>query len=341
MASLRKKNGIYFVDYRVNGKRRRKNVGKSKKIAELALKDIELKLAKNEIGFAPKDQKLETLFQEYLTYSKTNHAPSSYKRYRAIIDNFKSFLSKYPHLTKISQLNVKIFENYKTFRKKLGKANKTINMEIDTIRSMFNLAIKWGYAKDNPVTGITMLKEDNHKKPRFLSEDEIKLLLDNCGAELYSIFFTFIYSGMRKSELENLEWNDIDFIRRKIKIRVKDSWRPKTTEREIPINDSLFSLLKKHKTKNKKGGYVFRYNGEKIPENLLRKKLMQITKRIGIEDVTKIHSLRHTFASHLIMKGVDLPTVSKLLGHSDIQTTMIYAHLADKHVEQAVEKLLF
>lgn len=214
-------------------------------------------------------------------------------------------------------------------------------MEIDTIRSMFNLAIKWGYAKDNPVTGITMLKEDDHKKPRFLSKEEIKLLLNNCGKDLYPIYFTFIYSGMRKSELENLEWNDLDFNRRKIKIRVKESWRPKTTEREIPINDSLFELLTNHRKKQKRGSYVFQYKGEKIPENFLRKKLIQITKRIGLEDITKIHTLRHTFASHLIMRGVDLPTVSKLLGHSDIKTTMIYAHLADKHVEQAVEKLVF
>jgi len=184
MATLRKRNGKYFVDYRVNGKRVRKSVGKSKKDAELALKDIEVKLAKNELGFLPKDQKLEKLFQEYLTYSKTNHAPSSYKRYRAIIDNFKSFLSEYPYLAKISQLNVKVFENYKTFRKKLGKANKTINMELDTLRAMFYLAIKWNYTKINPVVGITKLKEDTHKKPRFLSREEIDLLLNNCGDEL-------------------------------------------------------------------------------------------------------------------------------------------------------------
>jgi len=341
MATLRKRNGKYFVDYRVNGKRVRKSVGKSKKDAELALKDIEVKLAKNELGFLPKDQKLEKLFQEYLTYSKTNHAPSSYKRYRAIIDNFKSFLSEYPYLAKISQLNVKVFENYKTFRKKLGKANKTINMELDTLRAMFYLAIKWNYTKINPVVGITKLKEDTHKKPRFLSREEIDLLLNNCGDELHPIFSAFIYSGMRKSELENLEWNDIDFKRRKIKIRIKDSWRPKTTEREIPINDALLEIFKNQKKINKKGSYVFLYKGKKIPENLLRKKLMAITKQIALGDVTKIHILRHTFASHLIMKGVDLPTVSKLLGHSDIQTTMIYAHLADKHVEQAVEKLNF
>ena len=68
---------------------------------------------------------------------------------------------------------------------------------------------------------------------------------------------------------------------------------------------------------------------------------MRITKKCSFPDVTKLHTLRHTFASHLVMKGVDLPTVMKLMGHADIQTTMIYSHLADEHVDKAVEKLDF
>ena len=68
---------------------------------------------------------------------------------------------------------------------------------------------------------------------------------------------------------------------------------------------------------------------------------MSITKKSEFPDVTKIHTLRHTFASHLVMNGVDLTTVKKLLGHSDIATTMIYSHLADEHVDKAGEKLIF
>ncbi|MCK5127302.1 MAG: tyrosine-type recombinase/integrase [candidate division Zixibacteria bacterium] len=68
---------------------------------------------------------------------------------------------------------------------------------------------------------------------------------------------------------------------------------------------------------------------------------MNIAEKAGIKNLTKLHTLRHTFASHLVMKGVDLPTVVKLMGHSDIQTTMIYAHLAPDHLADAVEKLSF
>lgn len=341
MATLRVRKGTYFADYRINGRRFRKKLGRSKRIAELALKDIEVKVAKGEHGFEVKDNDLENLFQEFLQYSKTNHSPASQKRYRAILDNFKGFLKDYPYLTKISHLTPKLFEDYKAFRKKEEAANKTINNELQTLGAMFNLAIKWGYATISPVKGISHLKEDNDKKPRFLSQEECKILLENCGEELYPIFYAFLNTGMRKSELENLEWSDIDFERRKIKIQIKDGWRPKTSEREIPINDVLLEVLKQHKAKTHNGHYVFHKKGEIIDPNVLRKKLMVITKKCGFPDVTKLHTFRHTFASHLVMKGVDLPTIKKLMGHSDIETTMIYSHLADEHVDKAVEKLKF
>jgi len=149
---------------------------------------------------------------------------------------------------------------------------------------------------------------------------------------------------MRKAELEYLEWVDIDFSRRKIKIRRKEDWQPKTGEREIPIGDALLALLRELKRKNAKSiksNYVFCAPDGGRLRTKLREKLIQIATKAGIEDLTRVHTLRHTFASHLVMSGVDLPTVMKLMGHSDIQTTMIYAHLAPDHLADAVNKLSF
>ncbi len=339
MATLRQKKNKYFVDYRLNGKRIRKFVGPSKKIADLYLKDIEVKIAKGEFGFETKDKDLRKLFEDYLSYSKTNHSPNTYKRYRAIIDNFTRFLEDYPFITKISHIGPKTFEDYKRFRIDEEMENKTINIELQTLRAMFNMAKVWGYTKENPTDGVKKMKITNCITPRFLSDEECKKLLDNCNEWEYPIFYAFLNTGMRKSELMNLEWADIDLDRRKIKIQTKDSWSPKTDEREIPINEGLYDVLKQLK---KKGSFVFHDDkGHKFENNRLRKRLMSITKRCGFHDVTKLHTLRHTFASHLVMKGVDLPTVSKLMGHADIETTMIYAHLSDKHIDKAVEKLAF
>ena len=295
------------------------------------------------MGFEKKDGQLEGLFTDFMAYCKTNLAPGTQTRYRSIIDNFKRFLiDKYPYIERTSHFNPKIFEDFKQFRKEEGAANRTVNSEIVVVRMMFRLAVQWGYVAKNPTDGISKLKIQQKIAPRFLSEKESKKLLSSADEFLYPIFFTFLNTGMRKSELENLEWADIDLGRRKIKIRAKDEWTPKTDEREIPINEGVYRVLLKQKERADGSKYVFPdENGCKIFKNRLRRRFMTLTKHCGFGDVTKVHSLRHTFASHLVMKGVDLTTIKQLLGHSDIETTMIYSHLTQDHVDRAVEKLEF
>ncbi|MDE2028372.1 MAG: tyrosine-type recombinase/integrase [Candidatus Omnitrophica bacterium] len=342
MASLRFRGGKYFVDYRVKGRRVRKAVGKTRKTAELALKDIEVKLERQDAGFIEKDFEIAKLFPEFLNYSITHHSAATQKRYKGILANFQRFLTLQPYIKKISQLSQKFFEDYQAFRKRELANNTTVNTEMVCLHSMFGLAVRWNYSLVNPTQGVKSLKEEADKKPRFLSKEECRALLEHCNEHLYPIFYTFLYTGMRKSELEYLTWSDIDFERKKIKIRYKDDWSPKTSEREIPINNGLLEVLQKQKEKKSNScPYVFHKNDQRIYPDKLRKELVKITKACGFPDVTKIHSLRHTFASHLVMSGVDLPTVKRLLGHADIETTMIYAHLADEHVDRAVEKLSF
>lgn len=362
MGSMYKRGDTYYIDFRIGGRRIRKKIGKSKQLAELALKDAEVKAARNEAGFIEKDKPIDEFLKEFLEYSTTNHTPSTFTRYKAIVDHFNFFLKDYPHITKLSHLNPGLFEKYKTSRRQAiitkngqpitltentelppnaqrGAKTNTINMEITTLRTMLNLAIKWDYLNKNPTQDIKKLKVTDAKPPRFLTKEECKLLLENCGDELYPIFYTFIHTGMREAELVNLEWEDIDFVRRKIRIRRKDFWHPKTGERDIPIGKNLMEVLENLKQKSKAKGFVFsNNNGDKLKRRL-RRDLMGITKKCGFPDVTKLHSLRHTFASHLVMKGVDLPTIQKLMGHADIQTTMIYSHLAPDHLSDAVDKL--
>ncbi len=341
MGVIRKRGKIWYIDYVVNGRRIKKRVGSSKSVAELALKDIEVKIAKNELGFLPKDSDLQKLFQEFLEYSKTNHSPATIKRYKAIIDNFKGYLAKFPFITKLSQLDAKMFEDYKALRKGQEANPNTINMELQVLKSIWFMAIKWGYANLNPLRSVEFIRVMRKTEARFLTKQEIDKLLAASDEWQRPIFYAFLQTGMRLQELMTLEWSDVDFERRKIKIRVKEDWTPKTSEREIPISDGLMDVLLKLK-KNAIGTIVFHDGeGQKIQKNKLRKELMKVTKKAGFPDVTKIHTLRHTFASHLVMKGVDLATVKKLMGHSDIDTTMIYSHLAQDHLSDVVSKLDF
>lgn len=366
MATIYKRGRTWYMDLRVNGKRIRRKVGSSKKIAELALKDAEVKIARDEFGFTKLDMAIQKFLDKFLEYSKASHQISTTNRYRAVIDHFNAFLKEKRHaLGFLSQITPEVIDQYKVYRKtawinpngskviieddknsytRRGARAHTINFEIGTLRTIFYLAMKWGYLKENPTKLVKRLKIDDSKKIRLLSIAECKRLLEACPQQLYPIYFTFLNTGLRKAELENLEWNDIDFDRRKLKVQRKTFWKPKTGEREVPINSPLLLLLKELHTKNEKGlqsDFVFPHSDGGIIKTKLRVRLIRIAKQAGIEGLSRVHDLRHTFASHLVMNGVDLPTVKELLGHSDIETTMIYAHLSPDHLSDSVDKLDF
>lgn len=366
MGRIYKRGRVWYIDVYASGRRIRKRVGTSKKIALLALQDAEVKVARNEFGFANKDIAVDEFLDRFLEHSRANHRERTTSRYRAVMDHFRAFLKvKCPTVGFLSQVTTEVIDRYKVTRKEAlinpngseveseddikaytrkGARAHTINFEVGVLKTIFNVAVKWGYLRDNPTKGVKKLKVDDSKPVRFLSKRECQRLLKACPDSLYPIYFTFLNSGMRKAELENLEWDDIDFKRRKIKIRGKEFWQPKTGEREIPINQALKELLTRLKQENNKGlqsNFVFPHQDGSRIRVKLREKLIEIAKQAEVEDLTKIHTLRHTFASHLVMSGVDLPTVMKLMGHSDIQTTMIYAHLAPDHLAEAVDRLVF
>lgn len=355
---------MWYVDVRVKGRRLRRKVGTSKKIAELALKDAEVKIVRDEFGFTKQDISVEKLIERFLEYNRTNHRASTTSRYKAVTDHFRRFLAaKRSDVVAVSQVTAEALEGYKTFRRdewvnpngtrvkseddvkdhtRKGARARTVNIELDGLKTMLNLAIRWDYLRDNPVKQVKPLKTDDKKPVRFLTLEECQQLLDAAPAVLYPVFYTFLNTGMRKSELENLQWQDIDLKRKRILIRPKEDWKPKTNDREIPMSEELTDLLadlKKRASVDSVEDYAFPAKSAGHSHNWLRTELIKVARKAGILDLTKIHTLRHTFASHLVMEGVDLPTVGKLMGHSDIETTMIYAHLAPDHLAKAVTKL--
>jgi integrase len=363
MGSIYKRGKIWYIDVRAKGRRIRKKIGSSKKIAELALKDAEVKIARDEFGFGENDIALDKFFNLFIEYSRANHREATTRRYKAVIDHFRAFLDTLRNVTFLSEVTTEVIDRYKVYRKsswvnsngqpvedengitdrtRKGARAHTINFEVDTLRMIFNLAIKWNYLKENPTRNVKRLKVDDSKQPRFLTSEECRRLLEASPPELYPIYFMFLNTGLRKAELENLQWGDIDLKRRRIQVHRKENWKPKTGEREIPMNDDLYRHLQDLRDQSKdtsNADYVFSVIHSGHSHNWLRLELIKIAKKAGIEGITKVHTLRHTFASQLVMNGVDLPTVKKLMGHTDIETTMIYAHLAPEHLSEAVNKL--
>jgi len=357
MGKTYERNGIWYVDLRINGRRYRKKAGKNKHLAELLLKDLEVKAERNQLGFL--DQKkidLDVFLKEFLAYSQANHRPATTTRYKAALENFMRFIHEETHVKWLSDITTDTVEKFRIWRKNIpvspngsnpkrvkpqfvrkGARSYTVNFEVMSLKTMLNLAVKWGHLDSNPSTGVKKLKVEDSKKRRFLTETECERLLVACDKETHPIFFTLLYTGMRKGELINLEWTDIDFTRDVIKIQRKAFWIPKAGEREIPMSRDVAETLQKLP---KHSNFVFAdKEGNSLSHNWIRNELIRIVKKAGIQNLTEVHALRHTFASRLLMKGVDLPTVQKLMGHTQIQTTMIYSHQTPEHLREAVERL--
>ncbi|MDD5529931.1 MAG: tyrosine-type recombinase/integrase [bacterium] len=317
---------MWYVDYYHKGKRRTRAISKSKRIAELVLKDIEVKIAKEEhLGIQETGKTLFSSFAEkYLDYSKANKMPLSSRRdiinLKHLTDYFKNY---YLH-----ELKPEIIEKYKAERlEKVEPAS--VNRELATLKHLYTKAIEWGYNIENPAKRVKLLREPSGRI-RYLEKDEIKRLLDTCASHIKPIVVVALNTGMRRGEILNLKWQDISLKNRTIAIRNSKSHEART----LPMNDDVFDALKKIP---KNGEFVFMWNGNKIAD--IKNAFNNAVKRANIKNF-HFHDLRHTFASYLAMDGFNLMTIQKLLGHKDIKMTMRYSHLSESNLKDAVQRLV-
>lgn len=196
--------------------------------------------------------------------------------------------------------------------------------------------MQWCYVDENPFQGVKPLSIPQ-RAPTFFTEEQLTALLEKVEGPLRQVVIFAVNTGVRIGELVNIEWQDIDFERRVIRIRNKKDFTTKSKlERTIPINDQVFNLLTRL---SRKGRYIFGSNRGRRCSARLSKQFTRYLRAAGFGREFTFHSLRHTFASHLVQRGVSLYIVSKLLGHSNIKTTEVYSHLAPETFHQAVSLL--
>lgn len=329
------KGAHWYIDYAVDGRRVRKCVGHSKKLAELALADVRVKIERKELGFQTKDKNLEGFIAEYLDYAKTNKSHGSYVRNEIVLRTFKEFAK----VERLRGITPQLIENYKKFRHEGGTKASTIDTELNTIKAALNRAVALGYLPRNPCREVKRLKSPR-KQVRFLSKEEIKKLLEPGNGRMVPMVEVLLYTGLRRDELTHLTWHDVDLQRRIVAIQAKDGWHPKDYEvRHIPMASRLHELLKEL-PRNGSDWIFANRDGKAHDGHILSRDFRKLAKLCGIKGAS-LHTLRHTFASHLVMNGTDIYTVQKLLGHSSIKTTEIYAHLAPDFLKAAVERLSF
>ncbi|MCK4647953.1 site-specific integrase [bacterium] len=260
---------------------------------------------------------------EYLEYAKINKR--SWGRDEIILKHLTPHF-KGISLSKISPKNI---EDYKRIRLKKVKP-VTINRELALLKFMFSLAKKWKYTNENPVKEIKFLQGTQYII-RVLNEIEIRRLVNASKGYLRAIIILALNTAMRKGEILNLRWNDIDFYKEFICIKETKS----NVIRKIPMNFIVIDTLKRIE---RTGDYVFLSKKTEKPYADISHHFKATCKSVGIEDF-RFHDLRHTAATLMVTKGIDLVTVSKILGHADIKTTMRYAHPTPENKRNAVNAL--
>lgn len=331
-----KKNDFY-IEVWYKGRRVVEHIGPSRTMAEKVLTKRKAE--------AIEDKLLDRKNQERVKFSTF---AVEYFELHCKVNNKKSVATTIGHLDVLKgyfkdlylhEITPHMVQNFKAYRlqatyKTPSGAEKsytvaTVNRYLATLKGLFTKAELWArFQGPNPVKSIKFFKENNTRL-RFLEKEEVQLLLNQLEGMLRPIVIIALNSGMRKGELQRLKWRDIDFQRGFLKLHETKSGE----SRQIPLNDVLIDTLIAI-PKSRVSELVFvKPNGEGYGD--WKKQFNKAVKDAGIKDF-HFHDLRHTFASHLVMNGIDLNTVRELLGHKSLEMTLRYAHLSPNFKQRAV-----
>lgn len=271
---------------------------------------------------------LKDFAEEYLVWAKTH-----IKSYRARKGFVKQLTNDLGNIL-LNKFSIKLVEQWQNERIERGNKPATVDSLLAVLKHMFTKAYerqKVSYYARNQVKKVKLYKPDN-RRSRYLSEEECHRLIDACDDHLRPIVITALHTGMRKSEILSLTWDRVDLHNKVIEvINTKNN-----ESRVIPIGAFLYQTLTDLRTRIDVD-YVFHdKNGRSYQD--VKKSFASALKRAKITNF-RFHDLRHTFASHLVMAGVDIVTVQKLLGHKTLTMTLRYAQLADAHRANAIDKL--
>jgi len=321
------REGNYFIEYYFNGRRKREKVGSSRKLAETVLAKRKVEIAEGKFLDVNKSEKIkfEIFGNEFINvHSKVNKKSWQSDRYN-LNSLCKFFGGKY-----LYEIKVKDIEDFKLERSKTVSP-ATVNRELATLKTLFNKAVLWDKLKETPAKAVTFLREPKGRV-RFLEREEIVKLLSNCNKKLRPILVIALNTGMRRGEILGLKWSDVDLKRAILTLHDTKNGE----KREVYINEQVKTALIRI-PRNAQSPYVLCGSNGK-PYQDIRKSFWTALRKSDIKEF-HFHDLRHTFASQLVMAGIDLNTVRELLGHKDIRMTLRYSHLSASHKKHAVDVL--
>ncbi|MBI1933841.1 MAG: tyrosine-type recombinase/integrase [Ignavibacteriales bacterium] len=280
---------------------------------------------------------LEKLEADYINFAQSR-VSASYLR--SIRISFNHLLKYFSPNKLISQIDLKEIEQFIIYLSK--NAPKGYKVYFRNLKAAFNKAISWGYLKHNHFSKIKITKTQK-TFPIIISEDNLTEILKQIRKSTIKDMILLAYgTGLRINEIVQLTWSSVKLDERIIIVGSSDFTTKNREQRKIPINDFIFSIFSKYlrKVTSIKRKYIFiKSTGVIYSTDYVSKTFKKACRRAGLSEDIHFHTLRHTFASKLVQRGVSLYVVKELMGHSSIKTTEIYSHLDMQTLREAVEKL--
>jgi len=332
----RRKNGYYFIQYLdpFTNQVKRKSTGTQSKNEALRC----LRKFNPEVPNRIKPFRISRFRDEYLEYVANNRSP---KYIKSIELSFRQLLL-YSRNIYLQDLDARLLDYFVS--EKFSSSPAAASLYFRTLKAAFSKAVVWGYIDENPLKKIRPPKLVK-SIPSFISKDEFDIILRNTNSVLLKqIFNIAFYTGMRLGEIVNLRWDWIDFDRNLLIVKNSKDFNTKNKqERTIPLNCKAKEVFKKKQNLNFDGCencYIFyRVKGFKLNEEYISKQFKFTIRRAGLSEDIHFHTLRHSFASNLVQKGVTIFVLKELLGHKSISTTLVYSHLNNKNLVDAVSLL--
>ncbi|EMF0130886.1 tyrosine recombinase XerC [Enterococcus hirae] len=288
------------------------------------------------------EQTWKDKFLRYLIVER-GYSKKTREAYEEDLTNFERFLTESGEddLLKINHLDVRVYLSYLTDER---YSRNSISRKIASLRSFYQYLLKEEVIKENPFSYVH-LKKKNLKLPRFFYENEMQALFDSVKGEKpldlrnQALLEVLYGSGIRLSECSNLKLAEIDFDSEVMLIHGKGN-----KERYAPLGSFAQDALQEYFEKGRKvlmdkyhksHDYVFvNHHGEPITPTGIEYVLNQVIKKSSLDSSIHPHMLRHTFATHLLNNGADMRTVQELLGHANLSTTQIYAHVTKESLQK-------
>jgi integrase len=322
----RKDRGSWWVSYKdAAGNRQREAVAAHTRPQAVAARAaLMLKSERDRVLGVREPSEITTadLLARYKRHQKARLRPTTFERLDGILETLKANL---PERAKDISRNT-VGEYISTRSETVAPG--TIQKEITVLKHALRLAVEWELLNSNPAQGVKLPKVPEGRT-RYLSPTELKAALENAPEWMRAPIALATFTGMRRGELLGLQWKDVDLDGRRVYLRETKNG----SLRAVPLNELAFRVLASLPDGAPGDAVLPGVDGQRLSvytERLFRK--------LGINDAS-FHSLRHTAASWLVMKGEDLYTVGQLLGHRTPRMTQRYAHLSPKYMAGAVGKL--